>query len=100
MINTGIQLGTYDEIKQQLLHTGWFLDGPVLHATSSILAGFFTAVASAPLDTIKANLLALACSLRLGLLFAVCVCASSKNRACDPAAVPVRYFKSQSPTCP
>lgn len=53
---TAAQCATYDEIKQiVLLTTGWH-DGPHTHLTSSMIAGLVTTTITNPLDVIKTRM--------------------------------------------
>ncbi|XP_050509658.1 mitochondrial dicarboxylate carrier-like [Diabrotica virgifera virgifera] len=52
MITVG-QLSVYDEIKTQLLRTGYFIDNTVTYFTCSFIAGIAATLLSQPLDVIK-----------------------------------------------
>ncbi|XP_076336544.1 mitochondrial dicarboxylate carrier-like [Tachypleus tridentatus] len=47
------QLSMYDQIKQTLLHTSYFVDNLVTHFTSSLLAGAIATTMTQPLDVLK-----------------------------------------------
>lgn len=56
-IVTTAQLGAYDQCKEMLVATGAFQEGPVLHFSGSLLAGFIASVASNPVDVIKTRIM-------------------------------------------
>ena len=51
------ELGTYDEVKTQLVSRGFFADGPVAHLCASFGAGLASASVSTPVDVIKTRLM-------------------------------------------
>jgi hypothetical protein len=50
---TATQLSTYDHAKHTLIETPYFEDNFVTHFSSSLIAGFCTALASNPVDVVK-----------------------------------------------
>eukprot|EP00743_Colponemidia_sp_Colp-15_P003616 GILK01003901.1.p1 GENE.GILK01003901.1~~GILK01003901.1.p1 ORF type:complete len:318 (+),score=46.52 GILK01003901.1:39-992(+) len=57
MLTTSAQLGTYDEVKIQLLASGYFKDGMPAHFCSSMTAGFLATVVSSPVDVVKTRIM-------------------------------------------
>jgi hypothetical protein len=55
------ELATYDEIKHQLTTPdNWFPDlpeGPILHVSTGVCAGFVSAVCSSPFDVVKSRVM-------------------------------------------
>lgn len=47
----------YDHAKHALLNAGWMQDGWQCHCAASGIAGFVTAVVTAPVDTIKSRVM-------------------------------------------
>mmetsp|Transcript_31953 Transcript_31953/g.69774 ORF Transcript_31953/g.69774 Transcript_31953/m.69774 type:complete len:321 (-) Transcript_31953:463-1425(-) len=57
MVVTAAQLAVYDQIKEELLHTGLFVEGVKLHLTSSFGASCVASLTSNPIDLCKTRLM-------------------------------------------
>jgi len=57
MLMTASQLATYDQIKYSILRTGVLKDGPIVHFSSSLIAGLFATTVCSPLDVIKTRMM-------------------------------------------
>ena len=53
----GIQLGSYDHIKNGVIRLGFFQEGPTVQFLSAVIAGFATAFVSAPIDVVRTRLM-------------------------------------------
>jgi len=52
------ELATYDEVKMQLLHSGLVKqDGLLLHASTALVSGYVSTVASSPFDVVKSRVM-------------------------------------------
>lgn len=51
------ELATYDEVKTQLLATGYFTPGLLLTATTALASGYVSTVASSPFDVVKSRVM-------------------------------------------
>jgi hypothetical protein len=51
------ELGTYDEVKTQLVSSNMLSDGPLSHCVASGAAGFTSASISTPVDVVKTNMM-------------------------------------------
>jgi hypothetical protein len=51
------ELGTYDEVKTQLLSRNVLADGPVAHLCASSAAAFVSAGTATPVDVVKTRLM-------------------------------------------
>merc|ERR1719454_1524041 len=51
------ELATYDEVKTQLLGTGWFQPGLALTVTTAFASGYVSTVASSPFDVVKSRVM-------------------------------------------
>ena len=51
------KLATYDHIKHTLINEGYFEEGYSLHFISSLTAGFFMAVVTAPFDICRTRIM-------------------------------------------
>ncbi len=51
------ELATYDEVKVQLLKTGYFEPGLLLTATTALASGYVSTVASSPFDVVKSRVM-------------------------------------------
>lgn len=56
-ILTATQLGVYDHVKHAILARGWFSEGKPLHFVSGTIAGFFVALTTSPVDTLRTRLM-------------------------------------------
>eukprot|EP01112_Ceratiomyxa_fruticulosa_P009911 TRINITY_DN2601_c0_g1_i4.p1 TRINITY_DN2601_c0_g1~~TRINITY_DN2601_c0_g1_i4.p1 ORF type:complete len:304 (+),score=44.77 TRINITY_DN2601_c0_g1_i4:366-1277(+) len=56
-ILTASQLASYDHIKHFILNSSSFKDGPLIHFTASIGAGFIAAACTSPVDVIKTRVM-------------------------------------------
>ncbi|XP_013388976.1 mitochondrial substrate carrier family protein ucpB-like [Lingula anatina] len=56
-ILTATQIPTYDHTKHTLLNSGLMTEGIPLHITSSMVAGFMTAVTTSPVDVVKTRVM-------------------------------------------
>lgn len=55
MLLTATQLASYDHTKHMLLKTPYFQENSLTHFVVSMIAGFFCATTTAPVDTIKSR---------------------------------------------
>lgn len=51
------ELATYDEVKGQLLKSGYFQQGLLLTATTALASGYVSTVASSPFDVVKSRVM-------------------------------------------
>jgi solute carrier family 25 uncoupling protein 8/9 len=51
------ELATYDEVKSQLLKSGYFQQGLLLTATTALASGYVSTVASSPFDVVKSRVM-------------------------------------------
>lgn len=51
------QLGTYDQVKESLIHTGYFKDGILCHFAASCISGFVATAVTNPVDVVKTRLM-------------------------------------------
>merc|ERR1719453_2381798 len=51
------ELATYDEVKTQLLNTGYFTPGLLLTVTTAFASGYVSTVASSPFDVVKSRVM-------------------------------------------
>ncbi|XP_014274590.1 mitochondrial 2-oxoglutarate/malate carrier protein isoform X2 [Halyomorpha halys] len=56
VVVNAVQLATYSQAKEMFMKTGYFNEGIFLHFCSSMLSGFFTTIASLPLDIAKTRI--------------------------------------------
>ncbi|KII72842.1 Mitochondrial 2-oxoglutarate/malate carrier protein [Thelohanellus kitauei] len=56
VVLNAVQLASYSEIKQFLIRKEFLSDGLFCHFTASFISGFFCAVATTPIDTIKTRI--------------------------------------------
>ena len=53
----GVQLGSYDHIKNHVVRLGFFNEGPLVHFLCALIAGFATAALSSPIDVVRTRLM-------------------------------------------
>ncbi|XP_069142036.1 mitochondrial substrate carrier family protein ucpB-like isoform X2 [Argopecten irradians] len=56
-ILTATQIPTYDHTKHTILNAGLMSEGAPLHVTSSMVAGFMTALTTSPVDVVKTRVM-------------------------------------------
>ncbi|OWF34706.1 mitochondrial substrate carrier family protein ucpB-like [Mizuhopecten yessoensis] len=56
-ILTATQIPTYDHTKHTILNAGLMSEGAPLHVTSSMVAGFMTALTTSPVDVVKTRIM-------------------------------------------
>ncbi|CAH1407612.1 unnamed protein product [Nezara viridula] len=56
VVVNAVQLASYSQAKELLMNTGYFSNGLFLHFCSSMISGFFTTVASLPVDIAKTRI--------------------------------------------
>ncbi|XP_014274599.1 mitochondrial 2-oxoglutarate/malate carrier protein [Halyomorpha halys] len=56
VVVNSVQLATYSQAKELLEKTGYFTEGILLHFCGSMISGFFTTVASLPVDIAKTRI--------------------------------------------
>ena len=56
MVVNGAQLSSYSQAKENLIGTGYFVDGIFLHFCASMIAGLVTTIVSMPVDIVKTRI--------------------------------------------